>query len=536
MTVRDYVMTITDGTTTKTITSSPFAFSEYLPNAPDPQDIDSIDDDATISETCVIRVMDGSVANNIAEIQDIQTLFDQARKAQDDTQLARVYLTLKIAVAATEYRSEIIVGKSEYDDEAMNYAQWVNNVFLVKLFWTRRYYWEATTATQIQVTNHLVTNNTNGAPIYNPSIRISATTIAFVSGTKKITDSGNGLAYFLNGDTIVISGTTGGLNDGTFTIATGGVAGEIVTNEALTEQAAGPTVVIVGANCNYVQIAAADVAGIINSPIRLEIVNAHGAEISYKDFHVGISHMPSMSNFSFFLEGEDGTQGGGAASATDTASGACSGGKYCAYVWINDTEKELATWTLPAAMLAAARGAYFMVLARLQAGTIDALTKLRLSIKLSTSTIYQGPLIALDASDYLQDLGAIQLPPNLLRQTAPKALTLALSGKKVGGSTINLDFLEFMPIDSYRNLKQIAYGAADGDSIYIDEIQKPELVYGVDGAGKYYATYIPRGERLKLQKATLQRIYMLFNEQDNTQNINNKSTVKVYYRPRRLSL
>jgi len=64
----------------------------------------------------------------------------------------------------------------------------------------------------------------------------AANTIAFVSATKKITDSANGLATVLTGDTIVVKGSSN--NDGTYTVATGGVAGEIVVNEALTDEAA----------------------------------------------------------------------------------------------------------------------------------------------------------------------------------------------------------------------------------------------------------------------------------------------------------
>lgn len=70
----------------------------------------------------------------------------------------------------------------------------------------------------------------------------AAATIAFVNATSKITDSGNGLATVLTGDTIVIKGSTD--NDGTYTVATGAVVGEIVTTEALTDESAGAVVSI----------------------------------------------------------------------------------------------------------------------------------------------------------------------------------------------------------------------------------------------------------------------------------------------------
>lgn len=70
----------------------------------------------------------------------------------------------------------------------------------------------------------------------------AAPTIAFVSATKKIIDTSNGLITVLTGDTIVIWGSVS--NNGVYTVATGGVAGEIVTTEALLDEAAGAYVTI----------------------------------------------------------------------------------------------------------------------------------------------------------------------------------------------------------------------------------------------------------------------------------------------------
>jgi len=73
---------------------------------------------------------------------------------------------------------------------------------------------------------------------------LTAATIAFVNATSKITDSDSGLAMFKTGETIVVSGAAEAGNNGVFTIATGNVAGEIIVNEALTEEAAAATVSI----------------------------------------------------------------------------------------------------------------------------------------------------------------------------------------------------------------------------------------------------------------------------------------------------
>ena len=71
----------------------------------------------------------------------------------------------------------------------------------------------------------------------------TATTISFTAGTKTIADTALGLSSFPTGASITVSGSTS--NDGTYTVATGGVAGSIITSEALGgDEAAGDTVTI----------------------------------------------------------------------------------------------------------------------------------------------------------------------------------------------------------------------------------------------------------------------------------------------------
>jgi len=81
-------------------------------------------------------------------------------------------------------------------------------------------------------------------PMTSATMNISAATIAFVSATKKITDSGNGLAFIKTGDLIKVAGAADAGNNGYHLVTTGGVAAEIVVDEALTDAAATPTITI----------------------------------------------------------------------------------------------------------------------------------------------------------------------------------------------------------------------------------------------------------------------------------------------------
>lgn len=76
----------------------------------------------------------------------------------------------------------------------------------------------------------------------NMGTTYTATTISFTASSKTIGDTALGLIKFPSGNRITVSGTDD--NDGTYTIATGGVAASIVTSEALTDEAAGDTVTI----------------------------------------------------------------------------------------------------------------------------------------------------------------------------------------------------------------------------------------------------------------------------------------------------
>ena len=529
MTTQDYVVTLTDGTTTVTLTASPFGLVEYIPNPPKARDVGSLSAGATVSETCVIRIIDGSAANNMAEVRAIQTLLDQGRKAQTDPSLSRVYATFKTTAGGTEYRSEVSAGLVEYDDETLGYAAWKNDVFIVNIFWTRTWFYEATAAVQLQVSNHLVTNSTAAAPVHNPAITYTATTIGFTSGTKTIADSANGLIYFLTGDTIQIVGSAS--NDGTYTVATGGVAGSIVVSEALVTEGAAATITIAGALNNWLEIAAAQVDTVVNAPIRLELTNATGSTVTYKSIHIGTSQMNNIANMIWTLESTAGT--GGAA----TESRAATNGFYNAITLSGSTEQEIWTFTLTAAMLAASRGGWFLPVVRLQAGTIDTGLSMRLNIKKSTTTVFEGALITMTASDQMQPLGLIQLPPNLNRLTSPAALTLSLRAIKSGGATINLDFIQLIPLDSYRQLTQIGYAIPAANSIFIDELLTQDgMAYGVDGSSNEYQVWVERGSMLKVQDNTKQRIFLLYDESDNTLNVGRLMTAKVYHRPRRLSL
>ena len=70
----------------------------------------------------------------------------------------------------------------------------------------------------------------------------TATTLAFVSATKTITDTAGGLRRFANTDVIEVSGSVS--NDGLYTVVTGGNPTVVVVSEALANESAGASVTL----------------------------------------------------------------------------------------------------------------------------------------------------------------------------------------------------------------------------------------------------------------------------------------------------
>lgn len=79
-------------------------------------------------------------------------------------------------------------------------------------------------------------------PVTKAQQQITSTGIAFVSSTKKITNTGNALDFVKTGDTIKVSNSAS--NNGYFTVATGGVAAEIVVAETLVNESASASVTV----------------------------------------------------------------------------------------------------------------------------------------------------------------------------------------------------------------------------------------------------------------------------------------------------
>lgn len=286
---------------------------------------------------------------------------------------------------------------------------------------------------------------------------------------------------------------------------------------------------------NYVSIVAADVAGDLPGPVRLEMTNSLAASYIWT---LWLGHnWTDPANFGHILEAESAIGG------TIYADSYCSGGYYSSIALASGAEAELFSWTLASAAQVAAAGRWYKPLVRFRVGatgdgmindTVGTnLVNYRIKIKSGTQIIYTSAYVYKTG-----ELSAIRIPPQLFRQSGLRDISLVLCGKQTTGSskTIDVDFMMLQPLDGWRKIvfpyNYIAntYRLID-DGFYGD-------VYGDTGAGsgKIPASGI-YGAPIMLEPGKIQRLYFLWAmNYVNSHQPAMTATIKLYYRPRKLTL
>lgn len=144
----DFVLKITDDASgTVTLSSSPFAITKrgYIPRV-------ARKEEPSLEESMVVRIDDGAVADNLDEFRELQRLLIQAGDAQKNRSLDKVYVVFKESASADEYRSELTGGFVEWQDTALDYEYWTNDVQIAEIEWQRANWWEGPEV-QVPLTN-----------------------------------------------------------------------------------------------------------------------------------------------------------------------------------------------------------------------------------------------------------------------------------------------------------------------------------------------------------------------------------------------
>lgn len=284
---------------------------------------------------------------------------------------------------------------------------------------------------------------------------------------------------------------------------------------------------------NWCAITGSAVEGVLPAPIRLEITNSFNDANRAYSFFLGLNAFSTPGSFPHILEAEDVASGG--SSVSDST---CSGGYRRDVTWAGDTEQEVLRWNLSAALLGAAQGNFFQLIPRFAAATGITDTWFRFKVIYQNSVVWEGEQRKPDSiyAYLLRELGSAQLPPWLTGSTSLVALQLALFARRTGGGSFSLDFVQLTPTDSYRVLTPHGYGLAYNERLVDDGIGG--LLYADSGSGTARAGhYVGYGKPLHIWPGRDQRIYFLASGWTaNTAEIARTMTVRVYHRPRRLTL
>lgn len=511
-----------DGTTTVTISDGTTGIlTKY-------EGKNKIASDPEVTEQCTFLAL-GGISTVRTTIEGLNKLFQQAKRYQEERIEARVFVERLTESAGEWWRSELVEALPVLAPSAMDSGIYTGK-FEINLIFTRKNWWEGAEA-QISLTNNYGTDNTSGLQIGIDKTK-TGTTISFTSATKKISDSANGLAQFRTGDTIYVSGTSGGTNNGFFTIATGGVAAEIVVNETLTTQSAGSSVTITQA-ANYVEISSAKISGDLPAPTRIEMTATNPNTLSMVWLHQGwggvLGKIPVML-------GRFGSGSTGVAVATAT-------------------EVDIITWTLTYNHLAGAAGQFlkailgfyehvtnledvwfWLELRWLLAGTLWSSPRVRCTTESFRYPLLLTPPLGTLYHEY-QELTTLQLPPQLTLYNNNVPLTLALRAYQTTGSsiTVKLDTINLLPLNGQRFCESYVYPASGSSTARIVDDGILGITYsdwgsGVNTMGNFRCT----GNPIMLQPGVTQRIWFLALYEDVT--LTSVDSVKLYYRPRKLTL
>lgn len=155
-------LSVTDGTTTISLTSSGVVLTSYMPKAPD---FDAATGDyKSVTESIEFMIIDTTTANVQAKLAALDRLLQGAQRAQAG-RAARVYLHFQAGSDAAAWRSEILDYRLELGEDA---AVGLYQLRLeCRLIIVRRYYWESTTLTTLPLSNGNGSGATSGLNIVN---------------------------------------------------------------------------------------------------------------------------------------------------------------------------------------------------------------------------------------------------------------------------------------------------------------------------------------------------------------------------------
>lgn len=438
-------LSISDGTTTISLSSSNCFLTKYIPTAPDREGDGEY---RNITETVEFFILESSAANVQAKVASIERLLQDAVRAQSGL-CAPVYLLFQTGGDAAAWRSEILSFRLLLgEDASVNLYQYRMDCRLIV---TRRHDWEGAEI-EVQLSTSTQAAATGGRTVYNHDDA----------------DSGHD---------------------------------------------------------NWVQIAAAQVSGSLPAGARIQISNNSGSVRLWKKLYVALNALSDPANFSHILEAET-RASGGTAQANASAS---SGGEV---TFTLSASSVAIQWSLSPTLLTRSSGRMLRVLAAINGVTGSPSGTAQISVRdgLGAVTLWKGDITPMPSAAGLLDLGAIPLPPGGY-STAYGEMRLVLVVSGTG--TWKIDYLQLTPTDALA-LATSVRSVALNEYAVLDSIEERD--YLLQDPASQFPYIVTSGQRIYLHPNRLQRLILLADSEEANVAIGDTFVVRVWIRPRRLTV
>jgi hypothetical protein len=288
--------------------------------------------------------------------------------------------------------------------------------------------------------------------------------------------------------------------------------------------------ITLGGNNNWLQIGADQIGGSLPGYAQLIVTNDSGANVGFRNWHMGVNAYSNPTNFNHMIEGEARKAGYG----TVTANAGCSGGNYNAYSFTNTGNIQ---WELSSSLISNLQGREFLITVRPFSFTGTGLYVKPILrdgdglIPLTDEDIDWVPMPTVIGSQY-QILGSLPFPPGGFSSGWGKA-TLELKLKATGAAQYNVDFIQLTPLDSYQYIVQRGYDLANGDAVLFDSVEDTYAILGGTEDGQ--KIFSPRAGRLMLFPGVSQRLTILADE-GSSSNVGRSLDVALLVHERRLTI
>lgn len=408
------------------------------------------------------------------KIAMINRMFVLARARKASGKGPRVFLYCEISSLNTPFRAEVYDGRLSHTDEVFG-TDVALNWYQVVISITRSPWWESTVETQLALTNGSATNNTSGLTINNAET---------------------------------------GSADNWFNIPTS----QLLSNTS----------------------------GDVEAPVRLEITNSTQlvtSALSTKSIYVGMVKSNSFaSNRLPIFEGESGSAGA-TVSAASQAGTQSSNGNFMRCQWTNTNVVTLLSWSLSAADLQRMRGMRYMPILRLANALGSADYDFGWQI-LDSGFIALTPIkwVRASATDQCLALNSGEIPPFLSDAATLNSLSFALKCRRLTGgtNTVDADAVNLLPCDPVHGGLRVFTARGSGlplnDKLIEDGITQQTYEDNSANGGGVIGGWRADGDWLTVRPNCNNQFYLLQLDASLIPDARRTLSVKVYFRPRRLTL